>query len=139
MAEGPERLSIVVFDGSFARVHYAFVLASAAAATNRQVTLLFSGRALHALARGDGWTRLDGDAAGDAAAQEAALAARGLATLQELRGACADLGVRFLACELGLRSLDLFADSLDPALNIEVAGVVTFLETAPNAGCVLFI
>lgn len=45
--EGPENLSIVLFAGGFDRVHYALVMASAAAATNRKVTLFFTGRALN--------------------------------------------------------------------------------------------
>ena len=63
MPEGPDKLSIIVFDGAFDRVHYALVLASAAAATNRAATLFFSGRAIHALTP-QGWQRLDGDPIG---------------------------------------------------------------------------
>ncbi len=138
MPEGPETLSIVVFDGAFERVHYAFVLASGAAATNRAVTLFFSGRALHAL-RPQGWTRLDGGDAGHPAAHEAELSARGLATFQALREACRELGVRFMACELGLKSQDLGPQDLDPALKVEIAGVATFLNGAPKTGAILFV
>lgn len=127
MAEGARSLSVAVFDGSFARVHYALVMASAAAATGRPVTLFFTGRALHALTP-DGWARLDG--AADAAAR---LAARGVAGFDTLLAACRDLGVRLIACEMGLRAEDVAPEALRPDLSVEIAGVVTWLATADGA------
>jgi len=135
MAEAPAgigALSIVVFDGRFDRVHYALVLASAAAATNRPATLFFTGRALRALLP-EGWRRLDGDPE----AQEATFAARRVATFAELLEACRALGVRFIACEMGLRALGLAAAEL--AVPAEVAGVVTLLAESPRDGQLLFI
>ncbi len=134
MAEGVERLAVVVFDGRFERVHYALVMASAAAATNRPVTLFFTGGAVRALTP-DGWLGLDGAPADEAAR----LARRGLAGFPELMEACRDLGVRFLACEMGLRAADLAPADLDPGLGVAPAGVVTFLNEAPRAGAILFI
>lgn len=135
MADGPAgigALSIVVFDGRFDRVHYALVLASAAAATNRRATLFFTGPALRALLP-EGWRRLDGDAEG----QEAGFAARRVATFVELLEACQALGVRFIACEMGLRALGLAAADL--AVPAEIAGVVTLLAESPRDGQMLFI
>lgn len=134
MPDGPERLSIVVFDGSFARVHYALVMASAAAATNRSATLFFTGPAVTAL-RAEGWRALDGDPE----TAEATLAARGVATFADLLEACRELGVRFLACEMGLRAAGLDPDALDPGLAVEITGVVTFLNQAEKTGAILFI
>lgn len=137
MADGPRpggiaALSIIVFDGRFDRVHYALVLASAAAATNRSATLFFTGQALRALLP-EGWRRLEGDAA----AREADFAARRVATFRELLEACRALGVRFIACEMGLRALGLDAAAL--AIPAEIAGVVTLLADAPRDGQLLFI
>ena len=135
MADAPKgigALSLVVFDGRFDRVHYALVLASAAAATNRPATLFFTGQALHALLP-EGWRRLDGDPE----AQEAAFAARRVATFAELLDACRALGVRFIACEMGLRALGLAAADL--AVPAEIAGVVTLLSESPRDGQLLFI
>ncbi|TSD84436.1 hypothetical protein FFK22_032720 [Mycobacterium sp. KBS0706] len=135
MAEGPAgigALSIVVFDGRFDRVHYALVLASAAAATNRRATLFFTGQALRALLP-EGWRRLDGGAE----AQEADFASRRVATFAELMEACRALGVRFIACEMGLRALGLAAAEL--AVPAEIAGVVTLLAESPRDGQMLFI
>jgi peroxiredoxin family protein len=135
MAEAPEgigALSIVVFDGRFDRVHYALVLASAAAATNRPAILFFTGRALHALLP-EGWRRLDGEPE----AQETAFAERRVATFGELLDACRALGVRFIACEMGLRAAGLAAADL--AVPAEIAGVVTLLSESPRDGQLLFI
>ena len=38
----PDKLSIVVYSGKFDEVHYALVMASAAAAVGRPVTLFFT-------------------------------------------------------------------------------------------------
>jgi peroxiredoxin family protein len=58
--------------------------------------------------------------------REALLAARGVATLAVLLEAAAELPIRRIACEAGLR-----AEALDPAAlapGVAVAGVVTFLN-----------
>ena len=133
MPEGARRLSIIVFDGAFARVHYALVLASAAAASNRGVTLFFTGRALAALTSG-GWRRLDGDPA----AEDARARSCGTATFDDLMAACRDLGVRFLACEMGLRVQGLQPEALTEA-PVEITGVVTFLNATPADAQMLFI
>ena len=64
MAEPSEReqgrLSIVVHSGAFDRVHYALMMAAAAAAVDRPVTLFFTMGATQALRRPDGWVNLSG-------------------------------------------------------------------------------
>ena len=134
MADAPDKVSIVVFDGRFDRVHYALVTASAAAAINKPATLFFTGGALTALTPG-GWKQLEGHAA----AADTKLRRRGIAGFEALLEACRDLGVRFIACEMGLRAAGIEHDALDPDLDIEIAGMVTFLGDASRDGAVLFI
>jgi peroxiredoxin family protein len=134
MADGPDKLSIVVFDGRFDRVHYALVMASAAAATSRDATLFFTGKALPALMP-DGWRRLKGEPE----RIDADFKARGVADFEALLEACRDLGVRFIACEMGLRAAGIVEADLDPDLPVEIAGVVTFLGDASKTGTMLFI
>ena len=134
MADGPDKLSIIVFDGRFDRVHYALVMASAAAATSRAATLFFTGHALPALAPG-GWRRLQGDPE----ATNAGFKKKGVADFESLLEACRDLGVRFIACEMGLRAAGISEADLDRDLPIEIAGVVTFLGDAPKTGAMVFI
>ena len=43
------KLGIIVFSGDYDRVHYALITASAAAATDRQVTLFFTMEGIRAL------------------------------------------------------------------------------------------
>lgn len=120
------RLSIIVHSGAFDRVHYAMVLASAAAAIDRDVTLFFTMEGCRALR--------PAGALGEWAADEETFRGKGLATLEELLTASAELDVRFLVCELGLRAVGLSLDDLRDDLGIREAGAVTFLNDAgPDA------
>ena len=65
------------------------------------------------------------------------LRARGVAGFEELLSACVDLGVRFIACEMGLRAMQLQPSALRSDVPIEVAGVVTFLGDASAGGAML--
>jgi peroxiredoxin family protein len=126
----PDKLSIVVFSGSYERVHYAFAMASAAAAVDRPVTLFFTMEAIRALAAAG---------APDWAAEERENQRKGVATLAELREACLHLGVGFLVCTMGLRSVGLTVESLRPELALREAGIVAFLNDASRDGAMLFI
>ena len=144
--QGPETLAIAVFAGGFDRVHYALVMASAAAATNRKVTLFFTGRALRCLVQENepglfGWHDLDAaDDGSSPAERDRWFAANGLATFEELLGACVALGVTIMACEMGLKALALPAGSrLRADVPVKPGGVVTFLNEAPRSGAILFV
>lgn len=135
-----ESLSIAVHAGEFDRVHYALVMASAAAASNRRVTLFFTGRAVHAMmARADapGWHALAAAPDG-AATRDATLRARGVAGFEELLAACGELGVHVIVCEMALRAEALDAARLRGDLTHEIAGVVTFLNRAAG-GAIVFV
>lgn len=140
---GPGSLSLVVFSGGFDRVHYALVMASAAAATNRRVTLFFTGRALRALLAGDppGWHGLDpADDGSVPAERDGSFAAKGLATFEELLSACVMLGATVMVCEMGLRALDLPEGwRLREDVAVKTGGVVTFLNEAGKTGPMLFV
>jgi peroxiredoxin family protein len=111
-------LGVLLLSGAHARAHYAFVVASGAAALGRTVILFATNQGCRALCRD--WTDLS-DAGRDAAIQS-----RGVAGLDTLRDACLEMDVRMIACEAGLR-----AEALDPALllaHVEVSGIATFLS-----------
>ena len=138
---GRDKLSLIVMSGDFARVHYALVLASASAAIGKPVTLFFTDEALRALcisSHGEhpGWRALQagGRSAGRA---DGELRARGVAGFEELLQACGELGVRVIACEMGLRALGLQPSDLRQDVSIEVAGVVTLLADASVQGAML--
>lgn len=134
------RLALCVQSGAVDRVHYALVLAAAALATGRPVTLFLTGDAVWLAAAGDGWHRLLPDAHGrDPQAFEAHLAAQRLGGLLELREACQELGVELLLCELALRQAGLPATELSAALSPQICGAVTFLSAAETAATSLFV
>jgi peroxiredoxin family protein len=113
-----EPLGILLLSGTHHRAHYAFVVASGAAAMGRQVVLFATNAGCRALLTD--WTGL-ADADRDARVRSA-----GVAGLEELREATREMGARLIACEAGLRVEGLDAASLAPG--VEVAGIVTFLE-----------
>lgn len=116
MTPGSLPLGILLISGGHERAHYALMLAAAAAALGRPVTL-FSTNA--------GCQLLLADAPLAADAREAHLASRGVATLAELLDAAAALNIRRIACEAGLRAESLEHAPL--AEGVESAGLVTFL------------
>jgi peroxiredoxin family protein len=108
-------LGILLISEGHARAHYAFVLATGAAAIGRHVVLFATNQGCRALLA---------DLTAFAEADDSA-AARGVAGLAELRDAAIELGVRLIACEAGLRMADVTQTLAQP---VEIAGVVTFLE-----------
>jgi uncharacterized protein len=118
-----EALGVLLISGTHERAHYAFVLASGAAALGRRVTMFATNEGCHALLAD--WSGLE-DAGRDAVIQ-----ARGVAGLDELRSAAGELGVRLLVCEAGLRAAALLQVPLWPG--VEVGGIASFLE-AVRAG-----
>ena len=118
-----EPLGILLLSGAHDRAHYAFVLASGAAALGRQVVLFATNAGCQALLTD--WSGLTDMARDDK------VRAAGVAGLTELRDAARDIGVRLIACEAGLRSEGLDRNRLMDG--IEVAGVATFLQ-AVGAG-----
>ena len=73
----PDKLSIVVYSGKFDEVHYALVMASAAAAVGRPVTMFFTMDACIALKKPNlgeapAWTRMPVNQGSGTAAEQAA-------------------------------------------------------------------
>ena len=113
-----EPLGILLLSGAHDRAHYAFVVASGAAALGRHAVLFATNGGCHALLTD--WSGLtDAD-------RDARVRAAGVAGIEELREATRELGVRLIACEAGLRVEGLDADRL--MTGVEVAGIATFLE-----------
>ena len=113
-----EPLGILLVSGGYARAHYAFVLAAGAAAMGRRVCVFATDAGCHALLHD--WSGLEDSA------RDAAVRAAGVAGLDELREATAELGAGLLACDAGLRMAGL--DGAPLWRGVEVAGVPTFLS-----------
>jgi peroxiredoxin family protein len=109
-------LGILLLSGEHDRAHYALVLATGAAALGRDVTLFATNAGCRLLL--DPCPLL-------ADPRDARVVARGVAGLATLLEAAAELGIRRIACEAGLRAEALAEVKLAPG--VEVAGVATFL------------
>ncbi len=115
-----EPLALLLLTGTHERAHYAFMLAVAAAAIGRPVVLFASNDGCRALLQD--WSSLV------QASRDAVVIAQGVAGLDELRAAAAELGVRLLVCEAGLQMAGLPTTALLPG--VEVSGIPTFLIAA---------
>ncbi len=125
MAE-PARFGVLLMSGTHDRAHYAFVLATGAAALGRDVMLFATNAGCRALLRD--WRTLDQPE------RDALITERGVAGLDTLRDAAAELGIRLIACEAGLRAEAIDSAGLLPG--VEVAGVAAFLD-ATRGGTVV--
>ena len=144
MARAKAALNLVIVSDLYERVHYALVMASAAAATGRKVRLFLTMGALKALARGTtdrpGWHDLSPSPGGlSPMDQDRAFAAAGIATFEELLQATVALGGEVMACEMGLRAVGLARHDLRSDIAVADGGVVTFLEAAEGSGPILFV
>ena len=126
------RLSLAVFSGDFARVHYALAMAAGALSVGRPATLFFTMQALRALT--PEWRQMPG-----AAELDALHAARGIGRFEELLEAVVTLGGRVMVCEMGLRAIGLERSALRPDVPVEEGGIVTFLEQFDPAGATMFV
>ena len=113
-----DRFGVLLLSGGHDRAHYAFVLATGAAALGRDVTLFATNAGCRALLQD--WRRLDG------AERDGVIVARGVAGLDTLRDAAAELGIRIIACEAGLQAEAI--DPVDLLPGVAVGGVASFLE-----------
>lgn len=113
-------LSIIVRSGKYEDAHYALAMAAAAVAVNKPAVLFFTMAGIRALSGPppplDDWSR-------DAINRQ-----RGVGDFETLLQACVELGVRFIVCEMGLRSLAIDRTSLRADVPFTVAGIVTLLE-----------
>ncbi len=143
---GRDRLSLIVFSGDYDRVHYAFVMASAAAATNRPVTMFFTMVAIKALLapRPDsspGWAALAPTDIGKSAVdRDSAHDKAGIATLEELIQACVEFDVTVRVCEMGLIAEGLSSRDFRADIAVTEGGMVAFLaEAEKDSGRIVFI
>jgi peroxiredoxin family protein len=120
--------SLVLHDGQYDRVHYGLVMASAAAAIGRTVTILFAGSAVEVLQQSYVLPEQDNQ-----------FQARGVAGLEELLGACHELGSRVIVCETALAIADIKAVDLRTDLALETGGFVTYLNAIGEGGHSLFV
>jgi len=141
----PQKLSVVVFSGDYDKVHYALVMASAAAATDTPVTLFFTMEGARTLLRQGvdnipAWSLQPTSSGFETGADmDDTYKSNGVADFETLLSACRELGVRFMVCEMGLKALNIPKGDLRPDIQFEIGGVVTFLNDARSDGSVIFV
>ena len=137
----PDKLSIVLYTGAFDKIHYALATAAAAAAIGRAVTLFFTMDACEALGRDKAWRAMPVGQGGhkDAGAMDDGFQDLGVADFETLITSCAEMGVVFMVCEMGLRARGLEDMPLRGDITITPGGLVTFLNDASKDGAILFI
>jgi uncharacterized protein len=123
----PAPLGVLLLSGDHERAHYALVLATGAASVGREVTLFATNAGCRLLLETS--PLLDDP-------REALLEARGVAPIAVLLPAAAELGIRRIACEAGLRGEGLAGAALAPG--VEVAGVATFLAAIGGGAIATF-
>ena len=129
----PDKLSFVVFSGDYARVHYALVMASATAASDKAVTLFFAmDGARTLLAKG-------APGAPDWADAETANDSKGSATVEEMLDACLELGVVFMVCDMGLKACGIDRADIRTEIDVSHGGAAAFIRDASRHGTILFI
>ena len=147
---GPRALSVVVFSGAFAKIHYALVMAATSdAALGDPAILFFTMDALDALRGPAGedapWRALPASETGaiegctTGGALDNLFAQRGTATFEDLLASAAEIGVRFMACEMGLKAKALSREALRADLAIEVTGMATLLNATPEGAPLVFV
>ena len=146
---GPRALSVVVFSGAFAKIHYALVMAATMAALGRPAILFFTMDALDALRGPAGedapWRALPASETGaiegctTGGALDNLFAQRGTATFEDLLASAAEIGVRFMACEMGLKAKALSREALRADLAVEVTGMATLLNATPEGAPLVFV
>ncbi len=134
------KLSLVVASGVYEKVHYAFVMASGAAAIGIPVTMFFTMGACIAVLDGAGWHDLTSEVPGMSAKhRDEDFAEKGVASIDELIDSCAELGVTFMVCEMGLRAEGQENRAPRAGLDLKRTGVVTFLDDAAADGSIVYI
>lgn len=120
-------LAIMLLGESYERAHYAFSMASTAAALGRDAMVFAAGKGTRALLR-DGGGLIDG-------AEDSAHTGAGVVGLAEIRDACVELGVRLTACEAAVRlhvpDTGAFLES------VQVMGLASFLADTAGAQMVV--
>jgi peroxiredoxin family protein len=158
MADAPKRMAIIASKGALDMAYPPLILASTAAALDYEVQVFFTFYGLTLLRKDLSDVKisplanpampmplpmpvlvsaLPGMETMATTMMKQKLKKHGVASLEELRSACLEAGVKLIACQM---TLDLFEfDKSEFIDGIEYGGAATFLEFAGKADVTLFI
>jgi peroxiredoxin family protein len=157
MAE--KKAAILVFSGDMDKVFAAFIIATGAAAAGMDTTMFFTFWGLKAIQKGNvtgkglmgrllglmnrgginrlGPSRLNFGGLGRWMFKKM-MAAKRVASLEELRQTAIDLGVHLIACNMSMGVMEITREDLIDEVE-ELAGVATFVKVADGASVQFFI
>lgn len=158
MSQGTKKLALISTKGNLDMAYPPFILASTAAALGFEVSIFFSFYGLLLLRKSLDpikvtpvgnpampmpvpmptlATVLPGMEDMATRMMKATMKKKGIATLEELRSACQQSGVRFIACDMTMSMFDL--EHSDFIEGVEIGGAATFLDFASDADIQLFV
>jgi peroxiredoxin family protein len=158
MQTAPRKMALIATKGTLDMAYPPFILASTAAALGYQVQVFFSFYGLQLLVKNLDHIKvsplanpampspmpmptlmktLPGMEAVATNMMKTKIQEKGIASLEELRSACLDAGVKFIACEMTLSLFEL--DRSDFIDGIEFGGAATFIDFAGGAEISLFV
>ena len=158
MAANRRKLALIATKGALDMAYPPFILASTAVALGYEVAIFFSFYGLQLLRRNLDHIKVSplGNPAMPMPLPMPALVAvlpgveglatqmmkstmekKGIASIEELRSACQQGGVRLIACDMTMNMFDLdYSDFID---GVEIGGAATFMDFACDADIQLFV
>ena len=158
MENTPRKMALIATKGTLDMAYPPFVLASTAAALGYEVQVFFSFYGLQLLRKNLDHIKisplanpampmpmpmptlmktLPGMEDMATSMMKAKIKKKGIASLDELRTACLETGVKFIACEMTLSLFEL--DRTDFIEGTEFGGAATFIDFAGDANISLFV
>ena len=139
-----KKLNLIVFSGSYEKIHYGLVTACAALSINRPTTFFFTMDAVLALTKIDsipGWQKLPTECSKNKTAvdKDIEFSRMGLATFEELLQSCIELNANFMICEMGIVSNELNIANLRQDIKFKSGGLATFLKESQTDSTIIFI
>ena len=122
------KVAIIARNGGLFDAYKVFNIATAAAATEKEVTIFFTFEGLNFIHK-QGINHLSVPAGSEQVA--AGFENANIPSIPELLEMAQDLGVKFIACQMTMDVMGIKAEDLVDG--IEVGGAVTFLEFAKDA------
>jgi len=122
------KVAIIASNGGLFDAYKVYNIATAAAATDKEVTIFFTFEGLNLIHK-QGMQALPMPAGREAIAEGFAKA--NVPSIPELAAMSQELGVKFIACQMTMDVMGLTVE--DFVDGIEVGGAVTFLEFAKDA------
>ena len=129
-------LNIIIHSEFIDKIHYGLTLGTASRALDHDVIMFFSMKSIYALTINNqnlGWANLRTENGTDATLFDKSLKDKNIVSFEELLKLCADLDIKFMVCEMGMKFLNLNFSDLRKDIDYSDGGLVTLLDVPENA------